>query len=68
MKDILRVFLIIFWFIGNMMIFSTIIYIKIGISGYVLDTFLIVFIMIMWVFGQVAFANPKFVEERRTVE
>ena len=44
--------LMLVWAIGNLIIFSSILYLKSTISGASFDTFLIGLFLIGWVFGQ----------------
>ena len=47
-----KIFLLLFWSIGNLVVFSTVLYVKYSISGNSFDTFLLGMIMVFWVFGQ----------------
>ena len=60
MGNKLKAFVLFFWFFGNMVIFSTIVYIKWTISGNSFDTYLLSAVMIIWVIGQIQYAKPNF--------
>ena len=59
-----KAFILLFWSVGNMIIFSAILYIKFTISGYSFDTYLLSAIMIIWVIGQIQYAKPDFKNEK----
>lgn len=51
--------LMVLWALGNLIIFSTVIYLKWTISGTSFDTIFLSLIMVAWVFGQFNLIKEK---------
>lgn len=66
MNNGLKMFILIFWSFGNMIIFSGMLYIKWMVSGNSFDTYLLAGMMIIWVIGQIIYAKPNFALDKQS--
>lgn len=65
MNNFMKAFILIFWSFGNLVLLSVAIYIKWTLSGNSFDTYLLLGCMIIWVIGQIMYAKPEFVKEKK---
>lgn len=65
MNNFFKAVILIGWFLGNMVIFSSVIYIKYSISGNSFNTLLLSIVMMFWVIGQICYTKFNFITEKK---